>query len=325
MTSDGKESFQFSAGSEDAGLRLDEFLASRFGALSRMRIANLISGGACLINQSLAQSGYRIAPGDRIEISFGESAPTAMMPEPIPLEVVFEDEQIVVVVKPSGMLVHPTRSVKSGTLVNALAYHLNRGFYEENEAAAHGRPHSLTRPGLIHRLDRPTSGLMVVAKTARSLAQLSSHFRRRLVYKRYLALLAGNVDEDEGGISAPIGRDPDRRPQWSVMEEGRAAETRFRVVERLANATLVEMEPVTGRTNQLRIHSAYAGHPIIGDPQYFDTGSTPLEVDPRWRAGRLCLHAWRIGFHHPAGGAWVEFTSEPPADMASVVERLRNL
>ncbi len=273
------QSFQFSALDEDSGRRLDEFLAARFGALSRMRIANLISGGACLVNQARVQAGHRIAPGDRVEITFDEGTPTAMMPEPIPLDVAYEDEHIIVVVKPSGMLVHPTRSVKSGTLANALTYHLNRSFYEDDkttrgatlQGAAHGELHSLIRPGLIHRLDRPTSGLMVVAKTQSALAQLSRHFGRRLVDKRYLALVAGRIDKDEETISAPIGRDPDRRPQWWVMEGGRAAETRYQVVERFAEATLIEMEPVTGRTNQLRIHAAYTGHPIIGDEQYFDT------------------------------------------------------
>jgi 23S rRNA pseudouridine1911/1915/1917 synthase len=297
-----------------------------------MRIANLISEGACLVNQTPARAGQRIAAGDLIEISFDEGAPTAMMPEQIPIEIAYEDEHIIVVVKPSGMLVHPTRAVKSGTLANALAYHLNRGFYEENkEGAAHGEFHSLIRPGLIHRLDRPTSGLMVVAKTQRALAQLSRHFRRRLVDKRYLALVSGRVDKDEGSISASIGRDPERRPQWRVMEDGRAAETRYRVVERLQGATLVEMQPVTGRTNQLRIHSAYTGHPIIGDQMYSDFGLAGWVAVPQSKIEnpkskmelRLCLHAWRIGFYHPAGGGWMELTSELPSDIASVIESLR--
>jgi 23S rRNA pseudouridine1911/1915/1917 synthase len=290
-----------------------------------MRIANLISEGACLINQTPGRAGQRIAAGDQIEISFDEGAPTAMMPEPIAIEIAYEDEHIIVVVKPSGMLVHPTIAVKSGTLANALVYHLNRGFYEENkEGAAHGKLHSLVRPGLIHRLDRPTSGLMVVAKTRRALTQLSRHFRRRLVDKRYLALVAGRVDQDEGSIGAAIGRDPERRPQWWVMDEGRAAETRFRVVERLRSATLVEMQPVTGRTNQLRIHAAYMGHPIIGDQQYADFGLLNSEQSGESKIGpRLCLHAWRIGFYHPAGGGWVEHTSELPSDITSVIESLR--
>jgi 23S rRNA pseudouridine1911/1915/1917 synthase len=297
-----------------------------------MRIANLISEGACHINQSPARAGQRIVAGDQIDISFDEGAPTAMMPEQIPIEVAYEDEHIIVVVKPSGMLVHPTRAVKSGTLANALAYHLNRGFYEDNnEGAAHGERHSLIRPGLIHRLDRPTSGLMVVAKTQHALTQLSRHFRRRLVDKRYLALVAGRADQDEGSINAPIGRDPERQPQWRVMDEGRAAETRYRVVERFQSATLVEMQPVTGRTNQLRIHSAYTGHPIIGDDQYSGFGMAGRLADPQSKfenpksktGPRLCLHAWRIGFYHPAGGGWIEFTSELPSDITSVIESLR--
>lgn len=336
------QSFSFVVGQADAGRRLDEFLASRFAALSRMRIANLINDGACLLNGLQAKPGHKIAAGDSIEIAFEEGPPSAMHPERLPLEVVYEDDQIIVVVKPAGLLVHPTKSVKSGTLANALAYHLNK------EAAikmpAHGQPHTLVRPGLIHRLDRATSGLMVVAKTQRALSQLTIHFRRRLVEKRYFALVHGLLMEGEGVIVAPIGRDPERQPQWRVIETGKEAETRFRVVERFRQATLVEMEPVTGRTNQLRIHSAFLGHPIVGDNLYRELCSAPprlcdyievgcqndaeaqrrggAEHDPQ-SAIRLCLHAWRLGFHHPTSNEWMEFTSPLPQDFLALLAGLR--
>jgi 23S rRNA pseudouridine1911/1915/1917 synthase len=217
-----------------------------------------------------------------------------MTPERAPLEIVHEDEQIVVVVKPSGQLVHPTRGVKSGTLANALVYHLNQN------------PQTLIRPGLVHRLDRDTSGLLVVAKTQAALSRLSQHFQRRLVEKRYAAVVAGRVEQEEFTINAPIGRDEDARPQWRVEESGKYAETRLRVIERRGARTLVELEPVTGRTNQLRIHCTHAGHAIVGDRFY--------SGEPH---ARLCLHASRLAFRHPSTNEWMEFRSHVPEDVLS--------
>ena len=292
------EKLQFDAGETDAGARLDQFLAARLPNLSRMRIASLVAAGACAVNGAAAHSGFKLRGGDSVEITFdGTAADGAMTPEPIPLAVLHEDADLLVVDKPAGMLVHPTRSVKSGTLANALTYHLNRG------------SQTLVRPGLPHRLDRATSGLMVVAKNQRALAVLSRHFHRRLVEKRYLALVHGRVPSDELTISAPVGRVEAEWPKWRVTEDGREAESRLRVVERRARATLVELEPVTGRTNQLRIHCAHAGHAIVGDSWY---GST-VEA-------RLCLHAARLAFNHPTGGARVEFASALPAEIASLLE-----
>jgi 23S rRNA pseudouridine1911/1915/1917 synthase len=335
-------SFQFQIEQPDEGQRLDEFFASRFGSLSRMRIANLIEAGACVVNGAVARAGYHMLAGDAVDVSFDDGAPTAMSPEPIPLEVVHEDEHVIVVVKPAGMLVHPTMSVKTGTLANALAYHLNKSRIEEGrwsmEDLAKGRPESIdprssilesqpvTRPGMVHRLDRATSGLIVIAKTPRALTVLSRHFRKRLVEKRYLALVSGNVEEEAGSIRAPIGRDPDHLPRWRVMESGKSAETRFKVLERMARATLLELEPVTGRTNQLRIHCAHIGHPIIGDEMHGNCESRiadcESEAHPQYEI-RLCLHAWSLAFHHPAGGEWTEFTSPLPADVIRFVDQFR--
>jgi 23S rRNA pseudouridine1911/1915/1917 synthase len=295
-----------------------------------MRIAALLDKGACLVNQTAAAAGYHVSAGDFIEIAFDHATPTAMSPEPIPLEIVHEDAHLLVVVKPAGMLVHPTRGVKTGTLANALAYHLNRlhiedcGLTIDSKADADlPNPQSVIRPGLVHRLDRATSGLMVIAKTQRALTSLCRHFHRRLVEKRYLALVQGNVAEDSFEIVAPIGRDADRRPRWGVMESGRHAHTRIKVRHRMGEVTLVELEPVTGRTNQLRIHCARVGHPVVGDDLYGDPGmnghqatlqpeGSSLVSEPDSLCSRLCLHAWRLAFHHPVGGAWMEFTSAVP-------------
>jgi 23S rRNA pseudouridine1911/1915/1917 synthase len=328
-------SYQFRIEQQDARQRLDEFLASRLGNLSRMRIANLIRAGACSVNGAGGRAGYRIAEGDAIDLSFDEGTPTSMFPEAIPLEVVHEDDQLVVVVKPAGMLVHPTMSVKTGTLANALAYHMNQPMNQSriDHVSSILTPQSVTRPGLVHRLDRATSGLMVVAKTPRALTILSRHFRKRLIEKRYVALVQGKVDQESGSINAPIGRDPDQLPHWRVMEDGRPAETRFNVLERIERATLLELEPVTGRTNQLRIHCAQIGHPIVGDEMYdcglqiADCGTVSRGLEsaiPNPQSPiRLCLHASKLAFHHPANGDWISFSSPPPQDITEIIHRYR--
>ena len=337
-------SFQFRIAQPDAGRRLDEFFALRFGALSRMRIANLIEGGACLVNGAVARAGYHVLVGDAVDVSLDDGVPTSMSPEPIPLEVIHQDEHLIVVVKPAGMLVHPTMGVKTGTLANALAYHLNRSRIEDGgwtiedlaseppAAIDPGspilNPQAVTRPGMVHRLDRATSGLIVIAKTPRALTVLSKHFRKRLVQKRYLALVSGSLEQEAGSINAPIGRDPDQRPRWRVMDAGRYAETRFKVLEQMAQAALLELEPVTGRTNQLRIHCAHIGHPIVGDEMYggceFEGKEHQSKIGDSRSATRLCLHASRLAFHHPAGGEWMEFMSPLPVDVIRCVDQFRD-
>jgi 23S rRNA pseudouridine1911/1915/1917 synthase len=273
--------FNFKASEEDSGLRVDEFLARRLGCLSRMRISRLIASGCCKVSGRLVESGQKIKPGDSIEFKVEYLGPNSMTPEPIPLEILYEDEHICV-----------------------LVYHFNR--------SRHGE---LIRPGIAHRLDRDTSGLMVVAKTGRALSILSRHFRRRLVEKRYMALVFGRVSEDEGVISAPIGRALGGEPRWRALEGGKAAQTRFRVLERIdLRASLLELEPITGRTNQLRIHCAHMGHPIFGDDKYGGPAGP----------GRLFLHASRLVFYHPAGGRTrMEFSSPLPAELRSFLEQLK--
>jgi 23S rRNA pseudouridine1911/1915/1917 synthase len=332
-----KQATQFSVGERAAGRRLDEFLADRLFRLSRMHIASMLARGTCAVNGEAANAGRRLLTGDVVDVEPSGEVSNSMTPEPVPLEVVYEDEHIVVVVKPSGMLVHPTLGVKRGTLANALAYHLNRTRIEDDgltndenhglisdendglrndESSAVSNPQSeacelqsFVRPGLVHRLDRDTSGLLVVAKTQAALSRLSQHFHRRLVEKRYLAVVAGRVEADERTINAPIGRDEDARPAWRIAEDGKSAETRLRVLERGARRTLVELEPLTGRTNQLRIHCAYAGHPIVGDRLYGGEEHT-----------RLCLHAARLAFRHPATNAASEFSSRLPPEVLSALD-----
>jgi 23S rRNA pseudouridine1911/1915/1917 synthase len=316
------QTIKFHVGEESAGRRLDEFLAERVAGLSRMHIASFIARGACAVNGEAARAGRRLSPGDAVEVEASGEVSNSMTPEASPLEVVYEDEHIVVVVKPAGQLVHPTLGVKRGTLANALVYHLNRsriedGGSKDDEIRVDGDmipsppplmpdPQSFVRPGLVHRLDRDTSGLLVVAKTQGALSRLSQHFQRRLVEKRYLAVVGGIVGADALTIDAPVGRDESARPAWRVSEGGKSALTRLRVLERRARRTLVELEPVTGRTNQLRIHCAHVGHAVVGDSLY--AGEEHV---------RLCLHAARLGFRHPATNEPVEFISTPPQNLLS--------
>jgi 23S rRNA pseudouridine1911/1915/1917 synthase len=338
--------FHFCISAEDARQRLDVFLAARFGGLSRIRLANLIRSSACLVNQQPQGAGYHLTAGDVVEITLDDGAPTAMNPEAIALEILHEDEQLIVVVKPAGMLVHPTRNVKSGTLLNALAYHLNQPKHTEAASPeASDYLYEAVRPGLVHRLDRATSGVMVIGKTQRALSLLTRHFHNRLVKKLYLAVVEGEVAKSSGAIIAPLGLDENRRPPRWVMAGGKYAESRFRVLERRTGATLLELEPVTGRTNQLRIHCAFLGHPIVGDdiygavvggqwpvvseePAATNDGETILSsppigvkvTDPRPPTPdpRLCLHAARLEFHHPGDGTWMVFDSPLPEDCQSI-------
>lgn len=285
--------------------RLDRCLAGRVPGVSRMRLRLALDEGEVEVNGEPRPAGWRVRAGDRIRLQLAADVATAMTPEPIPLVVWYEDDALIVVEKPAGMVVHPAGRHRSGTLVNALAHHFNVA----------GRADPPVRPGLAHRLDRATSGLMVVAKTQDVLSRLTVQFQQKQVEKRYLALVHGRVTEDSGTWEAPIGVDLEQRPRWGIREHGRPATTRFQVQERLAAHTLLELEPVTGRTNQLRLHGAHFGHPIVGD-DLFGRGPDP-------EPGRLFLHAGRLAFRHPVTGEWRAFTSPLPLELATYLDGLR--
>ncbi len=289
--------------------KLGDYLFDNLRALSKMYLRELIKTGKCEVNGDLENSGYLLREHDFIELDADLTRGTAMRPEDIPLDIVFEDAELIVVNKPAGMLMHPSHRENSGTLLNALVYHVNgsepgaiaTGFLSSpNGASDHKNPvatapgSDFIRPGLPHRLDKQTSGLVVVAKTARAHRILSGHFMRKRVEKRYLALVEGVVLKDEGTIAAPIGRYADLK-FWSVKSDGKHSESRYKVRERFAGTTLLELEPVTGRTNQLRIHCELIGHPIVGDIQ---RGGREY--------GRLCLHAYKLAFPHPNDGVRLE-------------------
>ncbi len=273
--------------------RVDEFLFNKFDSLSKMYLRHVIKAEKCEVNGFVANSGVKLKTNDFIEIHVDIERETAMRPQQMLLEIVFEDRHIIIINKQAGLLVHPTHREKNGTLLNGLSYYLNQ---ETSRFEA-------IRPGLVHRLDKDTSGLLVVTKTQRSLKTLTNHFKRKLVEKRYFAVVEGIVVENEGSIIAPIARFAQEKI-WNVKEDGKYAETRFWVREILKNKSLVELEPVTGRTNQLRIHCAHIGHPIVGDMRY---GGPEFP--------RLCLHALSLAFHHPNSNKWTKFEINLPADI----------
>jgi 23S rRNA pseudouridine1911/1915/1917 synthase len=295
--------------------RLEDYLLDHFPNLSKMYLRDVVKTGRCEVNGRHENIGHRLKPNDLIEIVLDPDRETAMRPENIALDIVYEDADIIVVNKPAGMLVHPSHRENSGTLLNALAYWLNKDqltqsrkgektqrIFDVTESSILDPRSAIVRPGLIHRLDKQTSGLVVVAKNARAHRILCNHFMKKRVEKRYLALVDGIVERDEGSIEAPIGRFADLK-LWSVKEDGKHSESRFWVRERYADTTLLELEPVTGRTNQLRIHCELIGHPIVGDVQR--KGSV---------FERLCLHAHKIGFPHPTASEKVVFEAEMPLE-----------
>ena len=274
-----------------------------------MYLRGVIKAGDCEVNGYTKNSGILLKTNDFIEIEVDLDRETAMRPEAVPLDIVYEEVSFLIVNKPPEMLVHPTHRDKNGTLLNALSHYLNRErFSVENEvkSADQSTIHNLqiktVRPGLIHRLDKKTSGLILIAKTERAHRILSDRLQRKLFEKKYLALVEGVVQEDSGEISAPIGRFEETK-HWNIKADGKAAETLFRVLERRVDTTLLELQPVTGRTNQLRIHCEYIGHPIVGDVR---RGGREYK--------RLCLHAYKLAFNHPTNNRRLDFEINLPDD-----------
>jgi len=300
--------FEFQVEENFAKTRLEDYLCEKFPNLSKMYLRERVRDEKCEVNGIAENRGFRLKKNDFVEIFVDLDRETAMKPEAIPLKIVFEDKEILVVNKPAGMLVHPTHRDKNGTLLNALSYYLNaeRGMRnaelktknQKLEIEIENSHSAFVRPGLVHRLDKKTSGLMVVSKTARAHRILAEHFRRKLVEKKYLALVEGVFEKDSGVISAPIGRFAELK-YWDVKTDGKHSETRFEVRKRFSDMTLLELEPVTGRTNQLRIHCAHVGHPIAGDTE---RGGREFS--------RLCLHAYKLSFRHPNGGERLEFETK---------------
>lgn len=301
---------------ESAGTRLDAFLASQLADVSRATIHKAIQSGDCFVNNGIAKASYKVRVGDQIQLELPEVAPLEAAPENIPLDIVYEDDELIVVNKPAGMVVHPGAGVPSGTLANALVYHFN-----------HLSQANSLRPGIVHRLDVGTSGLMVVAKTDRAHQHLAAQFEARTTEKHYTALVYGTIKADAGRIDEPIGRDPRNRVRMAVRERGRSAITLYRVVERFADFALLDVEIKTGRTHQVRVHLAHLKHPIVGDATY-DGGRVNMVKEGRLRKaieklGRPFLHAASLQFEHP-NGARLAFEVPLPEGLQEYLALLHN-
>jgi 23S rRNA pseudouridine1911/1915/1917 synthase len=298
---------RFEAAEADRGERLDVFLARQASDLSRSRVQKLIADGRATVDGRAAKANRRVQPGEAVALTVPDPAPVAVAAEAIPLDVVYEDADVVVVNKPRGMVVHPAAGNWQGTLVNALLARCG------DLSGVGGE----VRPGIVHRLDKDTSGVMVAAKNDRAHASLARQIKDRTAGRRYLALVHGSVQAAEGLIDAPIGRHRADRKKMAVdAGHGRQARTRFTVMERFAGYTLVACRLETGRTHQIRVHMAYIGHPVVGDPKY-GPKNPPFPI-----AGQA-LHAYELTFRHPASGAEMVFTAPLPADMEEILAKLR--
>jgi 23S rRNA pseudouridine1911/1915/1917 synthase len=289
---------------KEAGNRLDKSLAD-LTELSRSQANEAIKAGTVLVNGKLAKAKYVVKEGDVITYVLPEEEVLEYKAEDIPLDIIYEDADVAVVNKPQGMVVHPSAGHTSGTLVNALMYHV------KDLSSING----VVRPGIVHRIDKDTSGLLMIAKNDKAHNALAAELKDKKSLRKYVAIVHGNLPNDRGVIEAPIGRSDKDRKKQAVTAKGKPAVTRFTVLERFGNYTLVELQLETGRTHQIRVHMAYIGHPVAGDPLY----------GPRktLKGHGQFLHAKTLGFTHPTTGELVEFTAEEPIIFKETLEKLR--
>ena len=311
---DTESTVHLEAGDEHAGLRVDHFLTSLLPGRSRSQIQRLIKEGRARIGATTARASTPIQPGDRVSLSVPAPAPATPQPEALPLRIVHEDSDLIVVDKPAGMIVHPAAGQTRGTLVNALLHHVR------DLSGVGGE----LRPGIVHRLDRGTSGLMVVAKHDAAHADLSRQFSDREVEKEYVALVWGVVHAGKR-IDMPIGRDSGRRDRMSTRaRRARSAATRVTRAEHLAGVSLLHVAIATGRTHQIRVHLSAIGHPIVGDATYRGVRRHhPAHLRAVGRLERPFLHSGRLAFAHPRDKRRVEFNSPLPSDLQEVLDALR--
>jgi 23S rRNA pseudouridine1911/1915/1917 synthase len=308
-------------GSEAEGERLDRWLAREFPAYSRSEIQRWIRHGRVQVGDLAVKASQAAVPGQRVRITPPPPPPPRLTPEDIPLNVLFEDEHLLVLLKPSGLQVHPGAGAPRPTLAHALL-HRYPGW---------DPPGSPGRPGIVHRLDRDTSGLLVVARTPLAYQELVRQIQAHEVTRRYVALVWGQCEQDSGRSEAPLGRDPRDRRKMAVRSRGRSASTQWRVLRRFDSLTLLDLVLGTGRTHQIRVHMAHLGHPVLGDPVYggtrqaierLEAGQRPEMLELLRRLNRQALHAYHLTFRHPVEAALCRFEAPVPADMDGVLERL---
>ncbi len=295
--------------SKDLGIRLDKYLSELNNDLSRVMIQKLIDNGNITVNEKMIKSSYKINVGDVIKVVVEEPKETTIKPENLPLNVVYEDNDIIVVNKEKGMVVHPGNGNLDGTLVNAVL--------ERCKGSLSGIGGEI-RPGIVHRLDKDTSGLIIVAKNDKAHIKLSEDLKNHNVKKTYLALVRGIVKENEATIDMPIGRSDNVRTKMAVKKNGKNAITHFKVLKRYEGYTLLEVKIETGRTHQIRVHLAEIGYPVVGDMVY-SNGKNPFNVE-----GQM-LHAWKLEFNHPITNKKMELEAELPKYFKDVLELIRGM
>ena len=288
---------------DKAGIRLDKYVSEKCSELSRTHAQKLITDGYITVNDRVVKVGLKLDIGDRLDIIIPPTTPSPLLPEAIPLNIIYEDDDLLVVDKPAGLAVHPAPGHPSHTLVNAILSHF----------PALAEISDSERPGIVHRLDKDTSGVMLVAKNEQARLDLMQQFEAHSVAKTYQVLVKGHLTPEDGIIEAPVGRDPRNRKRMVVVTEaeGREARTRYHVVSYIGNYTLLEVRTETGRTHQIRVHLLAIGYPVVGDATY--GVKSPF-------LSRQFLHACRLGFHLPSTGEYVEFTSELPPDLAQALK-----
>ena len=287
----------------DAGVRLDKFVSEQCPGLSRTQAQKLINDGHITVNNHTAKAGFRLNAGDNVNVIIPSATPSQPSVEAIPLTIIYEDGDLLVIDKPAGMAVHPTPGHPEHTLVNAILSHL---------------PHLVEilgsdRPGIVHRLDKNTSGLITVAKNNNAQLNLINQFKNHSVMKAYMALVRGHLTPEDGIIEAPIGRDPNNRKRMAVVDEGKEARTRYHVVKHYSGYTLLEVRTETGRTHQIRVHLSAINYPVAGDTTY----GTKADF-----LTRQFLHACRLGLNLPSSGEYTEFTSELPTELAQALGKI---
>lgn len=299
------ERFDITVERENKGKRIDQFLPEYIPDSSRSSVQRLIKKGCVKVNGGNTKNNYKVKSGDVIGVEIPKQQNTLVKAEKIPLDIVYEDPFLVVINKPAGMVVHPAPGHYSGTLVNALLYHC------ENLSEINGT----LRPGIVHRIDKDTTGLLMVAKDEKAHRQLAAQFKSHTINRRYIALVRGVIQEDRGTIDAPIGRHPTKRKKMAVVvRSSRKAVTHFKVIKRYRENTLVEARLETGRTHQIRVHMHYIGHPVVGDSKY----GRVCELDTE----SLLLHAAVLGFVHPISGEYMEFEAPLPDNFLAVIRTL---
>lgn len=305
----GEQKVELTVAEEMSGKRLDSVLAGMMPEYSRSFIQKLFENGSITVGgDPCSEKKRKAAAGDIVEITIPQPERLEVEAEDIPLDIVYEDDELLVVDKPAGMVVHPAPGNHSGTLVNALMYHCGDALSSIN---------GVIRPGIVHRIDKDTSGLLMVAKTDRAHNALSAQLAQHSITRRYKAIVYSNIKEDEGTVDKPIGRDPGNRLRNAVVyTNSKNAVTHYRVLERFGGFTLVEAVLETGRTHQIRVHMAYIRHPLLGDTLYGPAKN-------RYGAKRQMLHAGVLGFVHPVTGEYMEFNSPLPQDFEDVLAKLR--